>query len=556
MDREDRIRYFVVASVIIEVVTPILQKRIKDDQTFHSFSTLQDYLNNPQIKHILFHLRHNNVWCCNDTNNCVHSGSLPLNYRQWNTLYSKTTGLCRHNCHCKYTANAVQLNDPDISLSCIILLNCCNLTANEYNTIQNLRQMKNNFLSHNTEGSITADEYKSVWPDLTAYVLQLDKTKEDILIRIENRPLDEALCHKYNAILLDIHQKLDEIGASIQGVDETIQRIDTTTNEIGRTVQRNETAVNRIDQTVTGTNTAVMGIQGTMEELLYYAKRGITCQCSIDKCQQQVKQVKESFKPYTLGQSIFSLHYEIKLTSVVDVPWSSGVTDLVMMDDGRLVMCVPNQNRLLICNTDGSQVDRIYVQDQPWYVTAVNNSTVAVILIGSECIEMYDINNKLKLKSISLTRIWWWSGITSINNKLVVTGYKRLLIIDHQTGEVVQTIQTDFDPQKLHGSGDRIFYWDDYYTNNKKLYWYSYTDDRHHSLTLPSRPRGMTTLQDGSLYVMCSDVSVQHVSSDGQQYKPVKTFQITSHLYDRIHYNLIHRKLVILDNTLKIFNEL
>ncbi|VDI36913.1 Hypothetical predicted protein [Mytilus galloprovincialis] len=181
MDREDRRRYFVVGSVIIEVVTPILQQRIKDDQTFRAFGSLQDYLNNPQIKHILFHLRHNNVWCCNDTNNCVHSGSLPLNYRQWGTLYSKTPGQCRHNCNCKYTANAVQFDDPDISLSCIILLNCCNLTSNEYNTIQNLRQMKNNFLSHNTEGAITADEYKSVWPDLTAYVLQLDNTKEDHL---------------------------------------------------------------------------------------------------------------------------------------------------------------------------------------------------------------------------------------------------------------------------------------------------------------------------------------------------------------------------------------
>ncbi|CAG2240310.1 unnamed protein product [Mytilus edulis] len=437
MDREDRRRYFVVGSVIIEVVTPILQQRIKDDQTFRAFGTLQDYLNNPQIKHILFHLRHNNVWCCNDTNNCVHIGSLPLNYRQWNTLYSKTTGPCPHNCHCKYTANAVQLNDPDISLCCVILLNCCNLTSNEYNTIQNLRQMKNNFLSHNTEGAITADEYKSVWPDLTAYVLQLDNTKEDNLIRIENRPLDEALCHKYNAILLDIHQKLDEIGASIQGVDETIQRIDTTTNAIGRTVQRNETAVNRIDQTVTGTNTAVMGIQATMEYHTYIA----------------VKQVKESIKPYKLGQSIFTLHHQIDLTSVIG-------------DDSRQYRCT---GLTIVCYSSQQLYSSCYT-------------------VESVCIEMYDINNKLKLKSISVPGMrWWGSGITTINNKLVVGGDK-LLIIDHQTGEVVQTIQTDCDPGRLHGSGDRIFYSDINKNNNNKLYWYSYTDDRHHTLTLPSPP--------------------------------------------------------------------
>ncbi|XP_076071527.1 uncharacterized protein LOC143042901 [Mytilus galloprovincialis] len=553
MDREDRRRYFVVGSVIIEVVTPILQQRIKDDQSFRAFGTLQDYLNNSQIKHILFHLRHNNVWCCNDTNNCVHIGSLPLNYRQWNTLYSKTPGPCPHNCHCKYTANAVELNDPDISLCCVILLNCCNLTSNEYNTIQNLRQMKNNFLSHNTEGAITADEYKSVWPDLTAYVLQLDYTKEDILIRIENRPLDEALCHKYNAILLDIHQKLDEIGASIQGVDETIQRIDTTTNAICRTVQRNETAVNRIDQTVTGTNTAVMGIQATMEELLYYAKRGITCQCSIDKCQQQVKQVKESIKPYKLGHSIFTQHHEIYLTSVVGDDWSSGVTDIVMMDDGRLVMCLHEQRGLLICNTDGSQVDSIYEQGRPFRVTAVNNSTVAVTL--SLCIGMYDIHNKLKLKSIKVPGLYWVGGITTIHNKLVVSGENCLHIIDHQTGEVVQTIHNEHYPGRLHGSGDRLFYSDR--CNNNKLHWYSYTDDRHHTLTLPSKPLSMTTLQDGSLYVLCIDGSVQHVSVDGKQYKPVKTFQSTPGLHYVIHYNLIQRKLVFLDNKLiKIFNEL
>ncbi|CAG2203369.1 unnamed protein product [Mytilus edulis] len=188
------------------------------------------------------------------------------------------------------------------------------------------------------------------------------------------------------------------------------------------------------------------------------------------------------------------------------------------MDDGRLVMCLPIQSRLLICNTDGSQVDSIHVQGKPWCVTAVNNSTVAVTLLYSKCIEMYDINNKLKLKSISVPGMWWWSGITTINNKLVVGGNNRLLIIDHQTGEVVQTIQTDCDPDRLHGSGDRIFYCEQYNYNNK-LYWYSYTDDRHHTLTLPSQPKSMTTLQDGSLYVVCEDGSVQHVSSDGKQYK-------------------------------------
>ncbi|CAG2255566.1 VPS13B [Mytilus edulis] len=112
---------------------------------------------------------------------------------------------------------------------------------------------------------------------------------------------------------------------------------------------------------------------------------------------------------------------------------------------------MPEQNRLLICNTDGSQVDSIPVQDKPWNVTAVNNSTVAVTLL---------------CRTIIRQERWYRQ-------------YRLTVIL------------------RLHGSGDRIFY--SSYNNN--LYWYSYTDNRHHTLTLPSPPRSMTTLQDNSLYV-------------------------------------------------------
>ncbi|CAG2199118.1 unnamed protein product [Mytilus edulis] len=179
------------------------------------------------------------------------------------------------------------------------------------------------------------------------------------------------------------------------------------------------------------------------------------------------KQQSDNLAQPKFGQSLFMLHHQTDLTSVIGGNDWRDVTDMVMMDDGRLVMCLPRQRRLLICNTDGSQVDSIDVQGGPWCVTAVNNSTVAVTLEWNKCIEMYDINNKLKLKSISVPEMWWWMGnITTINNKLVVCGCDNsLLIIDHQTGEVVQTIQTDCYPDRLHGSGDRLFYCDNYHNS-------------------------------------------------------------------------------------------
>ncbi|XP_076071679.1 uncharacterized protein LOC143043097 [Mytilus galloprovincialis] len=286
-----------------------------------------------------------------------------------------------------------------------------------------------------------------------------------------------------------------------------------------------------------------------LEDILQYVR----CQSSKEKAERQGLTQKPPTQLNKLGQPIFQLHHQIDLSSEVNGGFV--VSNIVMIDDGRLVMYFPIQHRLLICNTDGSQVHSIPVQCFPLYVTAVNNCTVAVTLAGSTCIEMYDINNKFKIKSISIPEMMRKSGITTINNKLIVGGYQELLIIDHQKEEVVQKVTTECHPYRLHGSDDRIFYCDDY---NKNLYWFNYTDDIQNTLTLPSTPRSMTTLQDSSLYVVCEDGSVQHVSSDGKHFKPVKKLQTTPECYE-IHYNLTQRKLFIIHSKTKnvtVFTEI
>ena len=211
MDREDKRRYFIVGSVIFEVVTPLFRQRIENRYKSLRLGSFQAFLNQQPIIHILFHLRHRNVWCCTDRPNCTNNQTLPLIYCQWNLLYTENPGPWHPLCHCKYTAKAVQLDEIDITLSGLLLLNCCSLGPVEENAIKTLRQFKNDYLSHNTKGSITLAEYNTLWSDLKTYVLQLDPSKEDDLVRIENRPLDEALCNKYFTSLLDIHRKLDEV---------------------------------------------------------------------------------------------------------------------------------------------------------------------------------------------------------------------------------------------------------------------------------------------------------------------------------------------------------
>ncbi|XP_052103244.1 uncharacterized protein LOC127736701 [Mytilus californianus] len=520
MDRDDRRRYFIVGSVIVEIVTPAFRQRLENDYKSKGLGCLQDFINSKPVIHILFHLRHKNTQCCVDSTNCVNHGPLPLNHSQWDLLY---TGPPNHHCFCKFTAKPVTLDELDITLASLILLNCCTLSVNERFYVSKLREFKNNYLSHNANGTITQAEYTTLIGDLQTLVLKLDPSKQDDFARIQNRALDEPLCNKYFTSLLDIYGLLEKIGNKVENVDTSTTRILTTVNSNAQIL-------------------ATMGISNDaliakIEDLL----QNMICQ----RCKEMINnQEKEnSNKPYKLGNSIFTLHHEINLTSIVSDGLVGYVSDMMMMDDGRIVICLHNQSRLLICNTDGSQADSIPVQSFPLCVTAVNNSTVAVVLYSSICIEMYDINNKLKLKSISLPGMCWVSCITTINNKLVVGGYDRLQIIDHQTGEVVQTIKTDCSPYRLHCSGDRIFYCGNNYNNNK-LYRYSYTDDRHHTLTLPSPPYRMTTLQDGSLYVGCEDGSVQHVSSDGKQYKTVTTEDQKKLKFHSMSYNSKQRKLV------------
>ncbi|XP_052076869.1 uncharacterized protein LOC127714874 [Mytilus californianus] len=534
MDSGDKRRYLVVGSVILEIVSPLLRKRLEDNYKSKGFGCLQDFTNSLPVKHILFHLRHKNSTCCVNKTNCVNQQSLPLNYSQWNLIY--TAGSKKHNCHCKYTANPISLNDLDLTLLTLILLSCCNLSSNEGTLISHLREFKNNYLSHNTHGAISETEYNTLWTDLTTYVLKLDPSKQNDLVIIQNRPLDSSLCEKYVTCLLDVHVILEKIETKMDATAAEIwTKIGNSTAELLATM---------------GINTVML--MAKIEEMLHHR----ICQ----RCKRNINDQDKPggpIQPYKLGQSIFTLHHQTDLTSVLAHDWlfsliGGFVPDIVMMDDGRLVIRLPHQNRILICNTDGSKLDCIHVQGQPLYVTAFNNSTVAVTLDWKECIEMYDINSKLKLKSIPVPEMRCVSDITTINNKLVVCGDNCLQIIDDQTGEVVQTIQTDRHPFRVHGSGDRIFYFDHPINNNKTMYWYSYTDERHHTLTLPSPPRGITTLQDESLYVGCKDESVQHVSADGKQYKTVTTKGMKELKCPWMPYNSKQRKLVILGDQMKI----
>lgn len=268
-----------------------------------------------------------------------------------------------------------------------------------------------------------------------------------------------------------------------------------------------------------------------------------------------------NMNPYKLGQDIFYLHYLINVNSILNEPIIGVVSDIVMMDNGRLVMCLMRRKLLLVCNTDKTQVVKIPVEFQPFCLTPVNISVVAVYVyqFRNSYIEMYDINNKCKLLSIPVSIMDNVLGLKIIHDKLVVCLDKGLLIVDYQTDEIeVQNVETHCEPWGVETFGDRIFYIE--FLQSEFLYWYCLTDDKIHKLRLPAIPWSITALSDGSLYVMCMDDSVQHVSSNGIHFKTLKTNQSSdfSDCY-YIRYNSRQKKIIALNTetgNVKIFHEI
>ncbi|VDI41253.1 Hypothetical predicted protein [Mytilus galloprovincialis] len=412
MDREDRRRFFVIGSAILEVVTPVLRKKLENNYTNHGVACFKDYLNSQPVVHTLFHLRHRYMTCCKDNGNCRSNPTLPINYCQWDVLYTENPGPGQHYCHCKYTAKSVQLEDLDITLAGLILLNCCTLGPAEQQAIKMLRQYKNDYLSHNTKCGIKKPEYDALWPHLERFVQQLDPTKQDELVRIKNRPMDEPLCTKYFIDLLDVHKQMDQIALTVQELNSTFQTLSTTVHGLNMSLQGIGWNMHGSFQ---GVNTTLQGIQTSMNKLLYYAEKGITCTCQSENADvhKNIPNIDQERISYKLGQDIF---YQIHQFPAVFTSGGFGLHKAVIIDDGYVVNIQMEYSAMTIYNTDYSYVSTIQLQGRPWDITVVNNSTVAVTLFHCSIIDIWDIHNKQRVKSIQLSTEC--VGITTINNNV------------------------------------------------------------------------------------------------------------------------------------------
>lgn len=194
--------FFRFICLISELVADVLRYRLKQSYINSNFQT---FLKDNDVLHTIFHLFFPIYSCC--WKGCRTHASRVLSKKQWDILYDSDPVRCckpkqrdpNETCMCCVTPKSVDESDLDISLLSLILINCCNLMPNEKEAIQKIREMKNNYISHNPHCSLSNVDFESLLNILRHSIKHLDSTNiylsryENIL----NRTLDETLMKQY-----------------------------------------------------------------------------------------------------------------------------------------------------------------------------------------------------------------------------------------------------------------------------------------------------------------------------------------------------------------------
>ncbi|CAC5374367.1 unnamed protein product [Mytilus coruscus] len=180
---------------------------------------------------------------------------------------------------------------------------------------------------------------------------------------------------------------IKQIETSVEHVDSAIHRVDSSIQEVGTSVKSIDTTMHNMVTTVqeigTSNEETTQRINSSIQKLLYIVQKGIP-----DK----------NRKPYATGQHIFYLHCKCENTAVVGN--NRKICGVQMMDDGRLLFCSSNINKLLICNAENFKSETINLQEQSRGITAITRNGIAILF--EQYLEIYDISSKEKRKSIHI----------------------------------------------------------------------------------------------------------------------------------------------------------
>lgn len=193
------------------------------------------------------------------------------------------------------------------------------------------------------------------------------------------------------------------------------------------------------------------------------------------------------------------------------------------MNDGRLVLISFMEKKLVVFDSKFDHIITTHLKGKPWHVVAIDHKQVAVTLhkdANSEVnnsIHIYDIDNKNEIISIVLTEGPCYC-IAKLNERLLVT-------VDEFGLVFVNTETCKIKPHKvkvskngvLYVTKNRIYLTDKKSTN--KLFCCKFAENANMKLTnrsFPGEPSRATRLPNGTMYVTCTNGTLQHVAAKGK----------------------------------------
>ncbi|VDI00446.1 Hypothetical predicted protein [Mytilus galloprovincialis] len=245
----------------------------------------EDYLNDPQNKHKLFHERYPKIPCCGCIPISIAAPSKRgcLGYQQFSKLYDEngtvTVGHEQTNgsqisqhCICKVSAqNSIKVIDIDLTLLNAIIQHCCplHITTKISRWMKAIKEVRDT-ISHWPKGQLEKNMFDQTWKKLKTATLQCAGDIGHSSVRVFQMTIDLITTCSVDDLrerILQTTDKLSEVHEDLNGMIPNVKSILSKQNEFCDQLCTQSKDLTEVKTLVSGVNTAIEQTKHVMEKV-------------------------------------------------------------------------------------------------------------------------------------------------------------------------------------------------------------------------------------------------------------------------------------------------
>ncbi|CAC5362586.1 unnamed protein product [Mytilus coruscus] len=334
----------------------------------------------------------------------------------------------------------------------------------------------------------------------------------DMNIRIKAISIDDLNIYAEIAkmVLCNVHEFRSEINKMMSTM---LSEIDTTKHE--------DFCVNLKVPDMSGVSNDEYILE-TKKEMHKSPDSSVNHQCSTTEIDEKTPTTEGAFAHYPASVK-YNLPVSVTLRQQFNIKKSKNENQIItscIKRGNTLVFIDSGNDRLIICNSDGTDIHYIPLSYDPWYMTVVNSNTVAVSCGRDSTIMIINISTRSVTLTINTSGYCY--GISYNDNNLYVVIDTRIIHLMDLTGKVIRTIPLPSDSIfDITVDRDRLVCIDvtSIYccSLDGKLMW-KFEKDKIQDLRL------VTTDDEGNVYVTdINSHTVVVISDDGKHHREILT---------------------------------